>query len=632
MEFSKENFLKWVSNPARTNDELFTVELLLEQSRGYGWPHQFVDPGIDARMQRAKERRANPAYRPSLHLEELRTLIETAEKKTSFSGGYGDRPLRDLSVLRFFPFLTNLSVQPSDVTDFTPVASLSRLTYFSIADYDDLYGCHPISLAQCGAMESLERLHLALRHPWPELRAMGDWPKLTTLTFNGAILALEEVKSLPAAREVALKSWPYLRGEPRNLQRLPAMPVVRQLTVEGLASLEGIERYPSALNLDLSGSYRDLSPLAGMEKVTALKLIGERFTDLRPLTAMQSLRELVLRREWPIDLSPLTDCPQLRRVSFEHSAMMRTEVAALNAALLPEAEDFFAPTPRPLPELKYYRVSKESAGVEYFRARATQAGEARVAYFDGDAALMKAETRVFHAAMQRRFDELLGRGWGIFETPFTRLKRFKDTTRLSELIEVVRDYQRRLLLPFSVTFIVEPHGDMTDEIEEIRAREEEETSADEDFLLKYHDEDFVLQENAEARERREERYERLKREHLFKLLGEEDPAALLSLSQEETEPEELDDEEEEDDDAFENEPQGEPDEEGGVAIAPPPPPPPKEEAEDSLSEALMFYLEVWEDCVTTNDNWVERAEYGLGKTFEEWTPPKEAEAGKLKES
>ena len=62
MDFSKEDFLKWVSDPARTNDELFTVELFVEQSRvSHDWPHQFVDNGFEAKMQRAKERRADPA-------------------------------------------------------------------------------------------------------------------------------------------------------------------------------------------------------------------------------------------------------------------------------------------------------------------------------------------------------------------------------------------------------------------------------------------------------------------------------------------------------------------------------------------------------------------------------------------
>jgi hypothetical protein len=627
MQGSKESFLDWVSDPARSNDELFPVEILLEHSRGYQWPHELVDGSFEAQMERARQRKANPAHRPSLHLEELRTLIEQMDKKIVFSGAYGeDRPLRNLSALRFFPFLTNVSVQSSDVTDFRPIASLPLLNYLSIAEYEDLYGCHPICLAQCGAMPNLERLNLTLRHPWPDLRAMGDWPKLNYICYSGSVLAMEEVASLPAARVVLLKSWPQVRGELRNLRRLPLVPVARELTIESVASLEGIERYASVVNLNLSGCYRDLSPLAQMDKITALKLTGERFQDLRPLIGMKSLRELVLRREWPIDLSPLAECPQLRRVTFERSATMRTEVAALNAGLLPEADDFLAPSPRPLGELKLYRLEKDSPGEKHFNDRITEIRAARAALYDGDAMMEKAGARVFLSAMQTRFDELLGRGWGIFGLPFTSLKRYQDTTRLRELIDAVRDHQRRLRHPLRVTFIVEPHGDMTEELEQIKARtEEEEASPDEDFLIKYYDEDHVLEENAEARERREKRYELLKREHLLRLRGEEEAGVLLGLPEEEPVPDET-----AEDTSFENEPQSENDKEGGVAIAPPPTPPPDEKQEEiDLSEALMFYLDVWEDCVAASPYWAERAEYCLGERFEEWMPP-ESGGQKLK--
>ncbi|MDQ6859848.1 MAG: hypothetical protein M3032_01640, partial [Verrucomicrobiota bacterium] len=61
-----------------------------------------------------------------------------------------------------------------------------------------------------------------------------------------------------------------------------------------------------------------------------------------------------------------------------------------------------------------------------------------------------------------------------------------------------------------------------------------------------------------------------------------------------------------------------------VAIAPPPPPRPDEK---NLSDHLMFYLEVHEDCVVASSNWAERARYTLGVPFVTWTP---AEAESLR--
>ena len=89
-----------------------------------------------------------------------------------------DRPMPKPRALRLFPHLEHLKcAKQRHVLDFSPVAALRKLKYFSIAEYGDLYGCQPISLAQCGEMPELERLHLA-RHPWQDLRALATWPAL----------------------------------------------------------------------------------------------------------------------------------------------------------------------------------------------------------------------------------------------------------------------------------------------------------------------------------------------------------------------------------------------------------------------------------------------------------------------
>lgn len=605
--------MAWVSNPARTNDELFTVELLLEAQRGYQWPFNHVNAESEAKRERAKARKLNPAHRPAMPRDELKELIARVETIKYYGGGHDDRPIRNLEAFRFFPHFENLNVQSSDVHDFSPIASLKKLTYLSIAEYGDLYGCQPISLAQCGEMPALERLHLALRHPWPDLRALADWPALIDIRYNGNLLALEDVPILPSARVVHLKKWIGNSTALRDLRKLGEMPKVRQLAIDLVASLEGIERYPSVVNLELGGCFRDLAPLAAMENVTALTLRGEFFQDLKPLARMPRLRELTFIREWPLDLSPLADCPQLRRVEFEHCAMMRTEVAALNAGLLPEALDFQAKKPRPLGPLKFYRLGDDQKEAsKFFGERTQKIHEEREKFFDGDEALKAAEGRAFCTAMQSKFDELLGRGWGIFRASFPALKRYPDTLRVLELVEVIREYSAQSLFPQHVTFIVEPHADMTDDLEELKAREEKEADPDADYLMKYYETDLVLEENEDDRRQRAERYELLKREHLVRLRDETD-GELLHLANDEPEaaPEIEDIEEPLAGDSGDED-------EGGVAIAPPPPPPPSAEVE-SLSDQLMFYLDVYEDCVTVGRHWADRAQYHCGVTFVPWT-------------
>ena len=605
-----DDFIRWVSDSDRTTEELFTVEVLLERVRDSKWPFQYVDSGFDAQMERARQRKMNPAYRPSLHLDELRELAKRVPTVKYLSGAYGeDRPLRDLKALRFFPYLEHLSVQSSDATDFTPVASLPRLTYFSIAEYADLYGHHAICLAECGEKPVLEHVHLALRHPWPDLRALSTWPALRHVNVNANVLALEGLDPLPAARVVAFKNWPLGRVELRDLTRLPLLPQARQLTINTTASLEGIERYPSVVNLDIGGCFRDLTPLATMHNITAVTLGSEFFHDLRPLAAMRGLREIKFVREWPLDLSPLSDCQQLRRVSYERCSMMRTEVAALNAGLLPEAEDFLIENPRPLPPLKFYREeSQEDPTTRHFAAVVKEVSEQRARFYDGDAAFAEAEQRAFCNAMQAECDALLGRGWGIFKVPFTHVRRYPDTLKARELVEIVRQYSARSLFPRYMTFIIEPHGDMSEDIEEMKARYAQEETPDEDWLMKYYAPESLLKENEQERRAREERYEVLKREHQLRLRGAE-AAELLYLPEDQPEP--TAEKEEEPLTAADDD-----DDEGGVGIAPPPPAPP--ETKD-FAASLLFYLSVYEEGVTISSRFAAAAEYHMGIKLEEWT-------------
>jgi hypothetical protein len=609
--------MQWVSDPARTSDELFTVEIILEGVRGYNWPFHYVDKGFEAQRERRRERKLNPAHRPALHPNELRELNNRRDTLQNFSGAYGeDRPLRDLKALSFFPALESLSVESSDVTDFTPLAGLKNVKNLYIHEWGDLYGCHPICLAECGEMPALERLSLALRHPWPDVRAISRWKTLLDIRFSGNVLALEGMERFPAARVVHLKNWISGDLPLRNLRTLPLVPEVRQLTIDETASLEGIDRYPRVVNLDIKGIFRDLTPLATMEKITALILRSEKFHDLRPLAGMKALREITFVREWPLDLAPLAGCPELRRVEYRGCPMMRTEVAALNAGLPPEADDFLAETPRPLKPLKFFRLEKENeAGRQYFGDRQRKIEADRERFYDGDEALRKGETRVFCAAMQAEFDALLGRGWGLFKSHFVRVKRYQDTQRVVELVEIVRRFSARSRFPQHITFIVQPHGDMSEEMEEMRERDAKANDPDAEFVRPY-DIDRELAQEEEDRRLREERDELLKREHLLRLRGEE-AAELSYLAKAEPEP---------DDEPEAAEPLTAGDQvegEGGLAIAESPPALPDEETQD-LSEELTFYLEVYEDCAVCGPGWAEAAAYTMAESFIPWTPEEAA--------
>ena len=616
------NFVEWVCDPARTNDELFTVEVIIERERfSPRWPFQERQPDFNDSLSVIRARAANPAYRPALHKDEIEHLAGVPGEVTSFSGGSGsDRPIRDLHALTFFPALTDVSVG-GDLSDLSPLAALPGLERLSIGEYTDLAGGHLLRLADCGEMRALKYLSLSLHHAWPDLRALAHWPALREFRFNGNILACEDISALPAARLVELEKWCGSSTPLRNLSRLPLMPAAKHLALDATESLVGSERYPSVVNLEIAGNFRDLTPLAEMTNLTAVTLTGEFFRNLSPLTRLPKLREVRLIRERAIDLTPLADCPQLRRVEMERCSMMHTELAALNAGLLPEALDFEAEKPRTLGPLKFYSNSKgNEAARTFFQERENAVFKERERFFDGDAVFAKAETRAFAARLEARLDQLLGRGWGLLHgcPQHISLKRFPDTCRVGEVIQVLREESARWRLPWCFLLIVQPHGDMSEDLEDMKAREEQESMPEGDWLAQCYEPEWDVREREEDRQVRHRRYEFLKREHLLQLReGENVDPSLLSLPQDEDEPVGAPAPEErinlsisEDDDDG-----------GGVAVAPPRPPPPEIE---SLGEELEFYLDVYEDCVVANEGWVDTARENLGQEPVEWTPELEA--------
>jgi hypothetical protein len=626
-----QDFVTWATDPARSADELFAVEILIEGMRHFqNWPFRDRREPFDREMQTMKARKFNPAYRPALPLAEIELLQKRAASVFYFGGpsGVSDRPLRDLQALRFFPQLEEIQLDSSDIFDLSPLASLKKVQNFSIGEYGDVGGCHPLVFAQCGEMPEVEHLRLSLRHAWPDLRAIANWPALREFYFNGNLLTLADVRELPAAEFVQAHKWVGHATSLRDLNVFPAMPKVKQLGLQDTSSLTGIERYPSVVNLEIGGEFRDLTPLLALTNVTCLKLTGEYFTDLAPLTRMPSLREIIFVRERPLDLAVLTDAPQLRRVEFERCAIIRTELAALNAGLLPEENDFLAEKPRKLAPFKFYSVSKGNrAGRWFFNRRVEALMDARDDFYAGDAAFADAETRSATSALQAGLDRLLGRGWGLLPDSargssgevVLGFKRYQDTTRIREIIQLLREHSARSRFPWNFSLMVEPHGDMSYELEQLKELEEKAREPEGHWLKDVHDPDEVLRENQESLQRYEEKYELLEREHLYQL--QEDPENFVDPTLLQPPPSaELATDEPEDEQPLTESSDADDDDEniGGVAIAMAPPPPALPDTPD-LSDQLSYAIEVFEDCVVVHEGWHDRARYGLGESPMEWT-------------
>ena len=591
-----ETFRDWALAPERTNDELYTIELLVDSAwETWCYRHQRHEPmDLDVQIARAKRRMLNPAYRALISREKLDALVEVWADFRRFSFSFShDRPVGEVETLRFFPQLTDVDIM-GNFTRIDALAGLRGLKNLSI---------NSETLADIGALAglpALERLRLRLHTPWPEISALATLPALRHLHYYGNLLALRDVPMLPAVVEAEFNTDFHWKTPLRDLRELPAMPAVRQLRVESVATLAGVERFP-ALNLQLQGPFTNLSPLAAQTSVTWLRLQGKEFMDLRPLALMPALRELRLERELPLDLSPLADALRLRQVWVEGCDIVATELASINALLPPWSDDFLLPEPRPLAPVRFIAVDRDR---EDTKQAAPEPPDPRPAFYGDDLAYAAAEDRWFNAELRRRLDALLGRGWRGRKDKSNywpghnrpgnvqvHLNRFEDTLRLREVVQTLRELMAAARFPWDMLLIIEPHGNLDDDMDEIAARddddEDEAAAAERD-----------RQERLEYRQYARERRAFLERQHRLRLQQEQglpiDPNDFSAPPESEA-----DDETEE--------------EEGGAVLDPD-----DDEDADSLGSQFHLYASLSEQVLSVWLHDTQLAADYYGQTPENW--------------
>jgi hypothetical protein len=377
------------------------------------------------------------------------------------------------------------------------------------------------------------------------------------------------------------------------------MPGVTWLQVDGIASLQGIERFPRVQQLDLEGPYVDLEPLAAMPEVRKLRLAGERFLDLRPVARMPRLRTLVLWRHRGLDVSPLAESPRLREVEAKLSEVIQTEVASVNAAIgFVDTTVFVREEPLRLgpPRLLAYDPRRDDFKSQRGEKRRL---EAREAVYEDDPVMSPAECGWFDREIRRRLDALLAPGWGKITSwgpGFANLtiRRYQDVTKLREIVGAVREVIAAARFPWGVMLFVDPHGDLGEDLDEI---EERHGGADEEFDVEREREEW---EDAQRRWR--EHREFLEREHRHRLHAQEglpiEPAAFA--------PPEPESAPSDDADTLEAGEKGD---------------------DDALGLDLDFHLDIGRDIVWTHLDAAAKAGYFLDAKFEDWhalpEPPEE---------
>ncbi|MEO5713694.1 MAG: hypothetical protein ABIT37_09415 [Luteolibacter sp.] len=479
MDLETDDFLTWATHSSRTVEELFGIELLTEVCIGH-WNHKHgvTTPfNWEAIRLTRKNRQLDPAYKPKLTRTCLERTAEVLDKITDFSTNVSeDRLLRDISFARFCVNLTALRIYNSAITDWSGLANLPKLTTLYISD-DVARDFRPI-----GTLTSLEHLTLRIGTPWPRFAGIENLPHLTHFLFYGNVLATTSIPALPVVRTAEFHHGNGYNVPLRSVADLPAMPELRCLYLENTDLLDGLDRFPSLLNLEIYGYLPDLSPLAANVNLTHLFISGLQYSDLSPLTGMKNLCRITLRNDFPPDLTPLAELPRLHQIIVKSDAIVPPELGSLNALCLPWKDEFCCDPPRKLAPLRLILIDKRKE----HDTDADSGGSPRD--WGDDKQMAISESAWFIRQINRRLTRILGKGWGAERESsssvrtrghlFVHIRRQRDLDHLPAVVRTLRQLIASCLHPWHLDFMVEPLAEYERDLDEIERDDDEKETFD----------------------------------------------------------------------------------------------------------------------------------------------------------
>ena len=498
-------FIAWALRPERTLEEAYCAERLVEE--GYlHWRRLNGDEfrsGIQPSAS-AKQRRLNPAHRVKLNNTILARAAEALASMTCLSlDAHQDRPLRDIHALRFFPQLKILSLHGHEFRDISVLRALPALESVSMSS-EELEDFTPIS-----ELNLLKVLHLNVRQPWPNVAGLEALAELEVFHWTGNLLPLEEVSRFGKVRIAKLNSGDAGAAPLRDATRLPEMPWLEELEIEGVHRLDGITRWPRLRNLTLGGNFKDLVPLTGLRGLTHLTLKGELTRDLTPLAQLPELRRLLIQSRFPQDYSVLAETPRLHEVAAEGCKINRMELATLHAVLAPWDEEFAAHEPRPCLPCRF--LVRDPEGLP----AGPRVGPGCRARWQEDAGMRSSELNWFKACLGNELGKLLeGADWGRVRAVSNgmaciTLHKVDAAEQLPAIVDCARQLLRTTALPWHVHVSV----DLRDKTQEASAPGGAGEDAEEQ-VVRGKIEDYRSHQHRRAEE---EAY--LEREHRMRLLA-----------------------------------------------------------------------------------------------------------------
>jgi internalin A len=258
-----------------------------------------------------------------------------------------EEPLEDISPLADFPQLTGLCLWSNRITSVAALEGLTKLERLG------LRGNRVADLSPLRQMSALVELEVQ-DNPVRDFSVLAHLPALRELEISSDQLsAFATTDSLPALWSLRIY------GQCESLRALPSLPNLRALDLNGVSSLDGIERFTELRNLYTgSGDLSDLSPLSSLTKLTHLNISRNKVASAAPLARLFALRRFLAMGNRIRSVEPLARLPVLHEVSLKENPVSPADVQALERTLAPWDDEFADPDPRTQPALDVDVVSQ----------------------------------------------------------------------------------------------------------------------------------------------------------------------------------------------------------------------------------------------------------------------------------
>lgn len=359
-----EAFIRWALDDARTVDDRYTVELLVELGldRWHSKRNIYGRKSLDDLVALSRERKLNPAYEPHYSEADLRKAVEYLAEIKDWWVSCHDRPVRSFEPLRFLRTLESISCsfgQPESISSLAELPMLRSLALGYPGTEGHNGACADFTpLASCTA---LRQLTLAFGVHWPDLTGIEKLAQLETFHLSGNLHAFPRGVTFPNVRQGSLYCLPLAA---RNVADLPQFPACEFLTLSGAERLDGIEKFSRLRNLTILGPFHSFDPLQTLDQLTCLTVIPKSHRDpemqprnVSPLARLPKLHFFKIGPphsfiDMPRDYSPLAEAPALRELIAQNCPPVEMEVAAIQAGLPSWGDVFLLPEPCPLPPLR----------------------------------------------------------------------------------------------------------------------------------------------------------------------------------------------------------------------------------------------------------------------------------------